>query len=336
MLRTVLFAVGLQLFSSLRSPCAAQVAPVWTLGGEDGVGTDLGAQAQFVRLPAHLLVLERDAPFLKLATLDGRIRQQIGRFGGGPGEFRRPTAAYFDAARRELFVVDGVALRVSVYSVGDSLTFSRSLVAPEPGLEGMCVLRGRWFGLVRNSSTMLRELTVQKERVAVKRAFAEPKSLHPLASVPALRNEASGSLACDEQRGELLVLSHTLGEVHRIDPSGRRHTVHAIPGFIAMPFGTKDGMLFAEIRQGEAHDNVADVVAVPNDFVVVVARATATPQGRRIDGYFARSVGDQTVSGSPALGAWGLVGMIGAQALCKQEDPVPTLAMFSGPRCPSR
>jgi hypothetical protein len=336
MRRPTLLVAAIALLAGTVVPCAAQVAPVWTIGGEDGVGTELGSKALVIRLPEHLLILERDAPFLKLATLDGRLRQQVGRFGGGPGEFRRPTAAFLDSTRRELFVVDGVALRVSVYAVGDSLSFSRALVAPEPGLEGICRLRGRWFGLVRNSSTMLRELTVEKDRLAVKRSFAEPKSLHPLAAIPALRNEASGSLTCDDRRGELIVVSHTLGEVHRIDADGRRHSVHAIPGFTVMPFGTKDGMLFAEIRQGEANDVVTDVVTVTSDVLVVVARATATPQGRRIDGYFVHAVGDQSASGPPALDRWAFVGEVTAGSLCMREDPAPMLALFTGRRCPPR
>jgi hypothetical protein len=316
--------------------CAAQAAPAWTIGGEDAVGTELGARLRAFQLPNHLLIIERDAPFLKLVTADGRIRQQLGRLGGGPGEFRQPSAAYFDSTRRELLVVDGAAVRVSVYSVGDSLRFLRSLAAPEPRLEGICILRGRLFGLVRNAPMMLREFTVEGDRLVVKRAFAEPKSLHPLAAIPALRNEASGSLICDERRGELIVVSRTLGEVHRIDTEGRRHTIAALPGFATISLVVRDGMFAAEIRHGDTLDGVSNVVSLTDEVAVVVSRETQTPQGRRLVGYRTYAIDAQPASSPPMLRAWAQVGAFGSQVVCLRDEPVPTLAMFATQRCPSR
>lgn len=314
----------------------AQASPLWAIGGDAAIGTELGARARVFRLPDHLLVVERDAPFLKLVTADGRVRQQIGRLGGGPGEFRQPTAAYFDSARREVLVVDGAAVRVSVFAVGDSLRYLRSLTSPEPSLEGICRLRGRLFGLVRNAPTMLREFRIDSDRLIVLRSFAEPKTLHPLASVPALRNEASGSLHCDERQGELVVISRTLGEVHRIDPEGRRHTVHPLPGFAVMSMVASGGAFAAEIRQGDIFDVVANVVPRADGLGVVVARGMQTPQGRRIIGYLTYSLAARPPANAPPVEAWGQVAVVRGGVVCVQEEPIPTLAMFAADRCPSR
>ncbi|WKW12819.1 hypothetical protein Strain138_002129 [Pseudogemmatithrix spongiicola] len=331
--------VSISLIAALSAAainCEAQSAPNWVVGGEEGEGTELGARARVFRLPNHLLVVERDAPFLKLVTPEGRVRQQIGRLGGGPGEFRQPSAVYFDLTRREVLVVDGAAVRVSVYSLGDSLRFVRSLTAPEPSLEGVCLLRGRLFGLVRNSATMLREFAVEGDRLVVKRAFAEPRSLHPLSAIPALRNEASGSLHCDTRHGELVVVSRTLGEVHRIDPEGRRHDVYALPGFAVMTMVANGGGFAAEIRQGDTYDIVSNLVSLADNLGIVVARGRMTPQGRRTVGYLTYTLAARTSVAAPPLEAWGQVGAFGAQVVCLQEEPIPTLAMFSGRRCPSR
>lgn len=316
--------------------CAAQSAPIWSIGGEDAIGTEIGLRARVVQLPRHLLLIERDAPFLKLITPEGQVRQQLGRLGGGPAEFRQPSAAFFDATRGELYVVDGAAVRVSVYALRDSLRFVRSLAASEPGLEGLCMMRGRWFGLVRNAPTMLREFAVEGDRLVVRRSFAEPKSLHPLSAVPALRNEASGMLYCDDRAGELIVVSRTLGEVHRIDTEGTRHAVHAIPGFTAMPFGTRNGTFFSEIRQGSTFDIASAVAPVTGDVFVVVARRAVTPQGQRTVGYFTQPLSAAAANGSPTLEPWGHVAEFAAGAVCLREEPAPTLAMFPGGRCPSR
>lgn len=331
--------VGIALIAALcraSSECRAQASPTWVVGGDDGSETELGARVRVFRLPNHLLVVERDAPFLKLVTAEGRVRQQIGRLGGGPGEFRQPSSVYYDSTRREVLVVDGAAVRVSVFALGDSLRFVRSLAAPEPSLEGICMLRGRLFGLVRNSATMLREFAVEGDRLVVKRAFAEPKSLHPLSTVPALRNEASGSLHCDARQGELVVVSRTLGEVHRIDPEGRRHEVSALPGFAVMTMVVNGGGFAAELRQGDTYDVVSNLVSLNENLGIVVARGRMTPQGRRVVGYLTYQLVARSPTAVPPLEAWGQVGAFGAQVVCLQEEPIPTLAMFAARRCPSR
>jgi hypothetical protein len=334
--RLIALVALLSVAQGLVVDSAAQRSPTWTVGGDDAVGTEIGNRVRVFRLPNHLLLIERDAPFLKLVTADGRVRQQIGRLGGGPGEFRQPSSVYFDSTRRELFVADGAAVRVSVYALGDSLRFLRSLTAPEPSLEGLCRIRGRWFGLVRNSATMLREFDVEGDRFVVRRAFAEPKSLHPLSAVPAVRNEASGSLICDERRGELVVVSRTLGEVHRIDLEGQRHRIQALPGFAAMRWVVIDGMPSIELRGNDTYDHVLNVVPLAGDFLVAVARTTRAPEGVRIDGYRSYALGALAATTPPELEAWSKLAEFGAGVVCLREEPVPSLAMFEGRRCPAR
>lgn len=335
-MRTIALVGLLSIAQAMVVDVVAQSSPIWTIGGEDAIGTELGNRVRTFQLPNHLLIIERDAPFLKLVTTDGRVRQQIGRLGGGPGEFRQPSMAYYDSTRRELLVVDGAAVRVSVYAIGDSLRFLRSLVAPEPRLEGLCLLRGKLFGLVSNAPTMLREFALEGERLVTRRAFAEPKSLHPLAAVPALRNQASGVLICDEREAELVVVSRNLGEVHRIDVDGRRHSVDSLPGFKPMTFTVIDGRLVAEFRHGDTYDRVFDVVSRSSNVNVVVDRVTRTSQGTRLDGYRSYSLSTLNAASPPSPETWVHVAAFGSQVVCLREEPVPTLAMFSGRRCPSQ
>src|SRR5688572_22442337 len=76
---------------------AAQRQPVVTVGGERSA-IELGTILDAVALPNRLLILDKNAPHLRLVDESGQLRQTLGRRGSGPGEYSVPSAVAFDSA----------------------------------------------------------------------------------------------------------------------------------------------------------------------------------------------------------------------------------------------
>lgn len=313
----------------------AQTAPRWIIGGEEDVVTQLGRFRSVVALPRSFVVLERDAPFLKVFDYSGRLVQSLGRSGGGPGEYRSPTSLSFDARRQRLLVVDPSNARVTAYRVRDSLVAPRFLKMGDIGVRSVCALGTRLVGLARNAPTILRELREEGDRLTVVSSFGAPRTNHPLGAHPMVRTRASdGPLLCDEQGNRAIVASAMLGEVHVFNASSRQQVTTPIPGFQRITMVVEDNAL-AMVPPAGGYDVVHGLVPWEGSVLAVTERTRPVP------GDVTRSVGFAvsgiSARGPGSLGArtqWRPLAKTNSGALCAQSDPAPAIALFTAGSCP--
>ncbi len=312
----------------------AQDAPRWIIGGENDTVTQLGRIRDVVALPRGFVVLEHDAPFIKVFDYTGRLLQTRGRSGSGPGEFRSPTSLALDAGQQRLFVVDASNARVTVYQLRDTLATPRFLRLEDIGVRKICVLGTRIFGLARNAPTILRELREEDEKIQVVASFGEPRTNHPLGAHPLVRTRASdGPLLCDEAGNRVVAASAILGEVHVFDATSRQQTTTSISGFQRVTITVHNSSMTIAQPDGGA-DGVLGLVAW-NGVVQVVTERMGMLDNEPVSlGFAIAGVGAQ---GPGTLGArtrWRPLARTPTGALCSQSDPAPSIALFGSGRCP--
>lgn len=314
---------------------STQARAIWTIGGPDAVGTEMGRIQKVLVLPHLLVVLESDQPFLKVFDHNGRLVQSTGRSGGGPGEFRRPSTISFDARTRELAVVDGTNLRVTVYPVSDTLLRPRLLRIEEVSTRGICVLGLHTFSVAEKATTMLRELVMSEDHLDIVRRFGTARSLHELGKYPAVTNQAGGMLWCDTSQQRLIVGSPVLGEVHVVAPSGEPHRTYSLPDFKGLEIGIDQGNLFSRRPNAGHYDLFVDLVDVDGTVSAVVKRWSTGASGPpRLEGYVLMPIDSLDRALTPLLMAWRPVGRIGRGVLCAQDDPIPVISLFASSVCP--
>jgi len=322
---------------SLRSSrrASAQTAPRWVVGGEDDAVTQLGRIRGVVALPRSFVVLEYDAPFLKVFDYSGRLLQAVGRNGSGPGEFRGPSSISFDARQQRLLVVDASNARVTSYQARDSLTSPRFLTLEDIGVRSVCTIGPRIFGLVRNSPTILRELREEDGRLRVLASFGEPRTNHQLGTHPLVRTRASdGPLLCDEAGNRVIAASTILGEVHVFDVATRQQTSTLTGGFQRITL-TVDNSSMTMTPQANGYDGIVGLTVWDSAVHVVTERSRALPGDGPISQGFA--VAPMTPRAPGAIGTrtqWRPLARTATGALCSQNEPEPAIALFGGGRCP--
>lgn len=95
-------------------------ASIGTVEGEDEY--ILGNVSGIVVGDQRIFVLDTQVPTVRVYDLDGQHLMDIGREGGGPGEFRQPRSIAIDPVKGHLYVRDRRNGRINVYSLdGDPL-----------------------------------------------------------------------------------------------------------------------------------------------------------------------------------------------------------------------
>jgi len=312
----------------------AQSAPRWLIGGEDDVESQLGRFRDVVALPRRFVVLEGDAPFLKVFSYDGKLIQSLGRAGGGPGEFRTPSALTLDSHRGRLLVVDAANARVTVFTIGDTLAAPRYLALEDIGIQSICVLGDRLFGLARNAPTLLRELKEEPTRLTVIASFGEPRTDHRFGTHPFVRSYASnGPLACDAGSNHIIVASSVLGEVHVLDAETRAQTTARIPGFDRLTITVDDKSMTMAPPDG-GFDATLAFVHLDDALYVVAERSDAGSGGPPASlGFKTASIGPKGPGPLSALRRWRPLAQVAGGTLCAVSDPAPTIGFFSNSAC---
>jgi hypothetical protein len=317
------------------APLLAQGAPRWTIGGEDDVQTQLGRYVGVVTTPRHIVVLERDAPFVKVFTHDGRLVQELGRRGAGPGEFGAPSSITFDARGSRLLVVDASNARVSIYPLADTLLPPRLLGLDDVGVRTICPVGERMFAVVRNAPTIVRELRESGGRLVGGPAFGQTRTAHPLGSHPMIRSRASeGPVLCNGGSSQLIVASRLLGEVHTVDLGAQTQLTHPIAQFQPMYIAVDNNSM--TVGDGKVEFHVVAAVVRWGDEVLAVAElfqpqptGPAEPSGYRIS-----TVRAGVPAALGAKRAWRPLALLPSGALCARNDPAPAIALFAGQVCP--
>jgi hypothetical protein len=325
--------IGLALLLAI--PASAQSRPVWVIGGENAVGSELGEYRKVAVLPRHIIVLERDAPFLKVFSHQGKLLQTLGRAGSGPSEYRSPFDIAYDSAQRRLLVVDPANRRVTSYPVGDTIGPPRLLGLENVSVRGTCMLRGKLYGIVR-SAKIITEMSEQGDQFLTASDFGEPRTNHPLGGHPLVGTRASdGPLFCDNASNRLIAASRLLGEIHIIDGTSRTQQTTLIPSFRRIDITVDNTTLTMSIPPA-GHDALIDIVHFGDTLYGVLelvkrgeGRTMAPPSYRTV--VIDRNGPSRTLSTSKA---WRPIALLGARALCSSGEPVPTIALFDAARCP--
>ena len=313
----------------------AQSAPRWVVGGEDDVATQLGRFRGVEALPSLFVVLERDAPFIKVFDYSGRLVQSVGRAGGGPGEFSAPSSATFDARQQRLLVVDATNARVTEYAVGDTLAYARQLTLEDNGVRSLCILGARLFGLARNSPTIVRELREDPTRLSVIASFGELRTNHQHGGHPFVRSRASdGPMSCDQGGNRIVAASSILGEVQVIDAVTRAQASSPLPGFEGLTITVDDNSMTMTPPEA-GFDVVVDLVTWDGMLRAVTERSKPAPGGPPLSlGFATAPITTRGPGPLSARQAWRPLAQTKAGALCSLSDPAPTIALFAGGRCP--
>ena len=325
--------IGLALLFAI--PASAQSRPLWIIGGENAVGSELGEYRRVAVLPEHIVVLERDAPFIKVFNQQGKLLQTLGRAGSGPSEYRSPFDVTYDSAQRRLLVVDPANRRVTSYPVGDTLGPPRLLGLENVSVRGACMLRGKLYGIVR-STTIITEMTEQGDQFVTSSGFGEPRTNHRLGGHPLVRQRASdGPLFCDNASNRLIAASRLLGEVHVIDGVSRAQQTTLVPSFRRIDMSVDNTSMTMSIPP-DGHDALIDIVQF-GDTLYGVLELVKRGEGRTLAPPSYRTVVIDRNGPSrthAAQKAWRPIALLGARALCASGEPVPTIALFDATRCP--
>ncbi len=305
------------------------------IGGEDSRGAELGTIRNVLVLPKHIVVLERDAPFLRVFDFDGTQIQTIGRKGAGPGEFNGPSGIAWDSVGQRLLVVDASNARVTSYPVADSLGAPTLLTLEEIGVRKLCSVGGKLYGLNRHTEHLVQELTIHDGRVAGVRSFGIRRTAHPLGKHRFVSTRVNdGPFLCDEATGTMFIGSAMLGELQVIDIGTQAQQSLPIPEFSGIELSIEDGG--STLRQSvpeEGMEVLENIVDGPDGILVVLGAWRRQPGARPAP------VGYETIPftdgelGIRALHRAKPVGYTPRGIVCTAANPYPTITIVQGNRC---
>ena len=142
----------------------------------------------------------------------GDLLATAGGEGGGPGEFRFPSAiAIFQDTT--LFVLDPGNMRMSAIDVAnEQLAFVDDITLPVPATD-ICVLGERLFLLGLSEGNALHEITTQGEII---NSFGPPQDDDPIMQ----ELTSAGYLICDDASGTIVFFPLAFPHVRAFSPSG--------------------------------------------------------------------------------------------------------------------
>jgi len=308
----------------------AQSQALITIGGDRGI--ELGEIRDVGAWSRRLVILDKNAPHLRVVDETGRLRQTTGRSGSGPGEFAVPVALSFDSATNSVFVVDQANARVTEYVLDDTLRLSKTIPTSVVNLRDLCVLRGRYFGNSGSRTQLLDELELSEGRLVPRRPLGKPQSGHPLAAHPLVVGRSSeGPLLCDGS-GFIWVASRYLGEVHRVSLDGGTQETVVVRDFHGIQLTAGSGGSLTFSAPDGWYEEVSALLPLRAGVRVVVTRST---RDGSVSGYQFVDVASDLQSQTPRIAAnWIETAATSRGVVCVSNDPIPTVSVFSGTRCP--
>lgn len=185
---------------------------VGTLDGSDGpiFGVITGA---IVDSSGRLFILDAMKHRLTMFSSAGRLLNQTGREGSGPGEFTMPTALAI--LNRDVYILDSGRSRIVAFRIGSrSLTLDGEIPLKMAAYD-LCAMKGHLYVLGLSKRELVHEITPSGFLV---RSFAKPHSGPHFLSMML----AQGHIACDPLGGRVTILSSVL-------PMVRSYSSHGVP-----------------------------------------------------------------------------------------------------------
>lgn len=146
----------------------------------------------------------------------------VGRPGSGPGEYRAPQAVLVH--HDSLLVLDPANLRITTYTIGDSLLYAGDSRIPFPVYD-FCMVADRLFVLGYHDDRWVHELRLPD--LEQTHSFGEPTADHP-----ALRSREYRYLDCD--RDVLVPYGSEWGRLAAYSPDGEPRWELTVTDFQAM------------------------------------------------------------------------------------------------------
>ena len=195
------------------------------IGVLDGAEEQVFGRIRDVVVDDAARVYVLDDQTLRLSWFDrhGTFRGAAGRPGGGPGEFRAPTALAVDRTGR-VQVLDVAHRRVSTFAASDTaINLVDEFAVPFFGTD-FCRVEGRYFFLSAQDNGVIHEVAADG---SVVRSFGEirvevPDELNTPQNVQMLRdNAARGRLVCASDPPVLVFVPEMQAVVQAFSPDGR-------------------------------------------------------------------------------------------------------------------
>ena len=280
-----------------------------------------------------MVVLDKNAPHIRLFDENGRLLQTTGRSGAGPGEFAFPFTVTFDSSARSVLVADPANARVTEYTLDDTLRLTRTIPTSVVNLRDICMVKGRFFGISSSKTHLLDELEVRDGRLVSRRGVGKPQAPHPLATHPMVVGRTSdGPLLCDDS-GFIWTSSRVLGVIHRVSIDGDAQQTLQLQDFqpIRLQPGNGGSLVFSIPEEGW-YEQISSLHRTSTGVRVVPSRFN---RAESITGFQSVDVTSDVKAQGPRVAArWREIGATTRGTVCAVNDPVPTVAIFSSARCP--
>jgi hypothetical protein len=195
------------------------LTPLRTIGDERSFATIDAVE----RVASGVAVLDASSATVSLYDDAGRLLDQVGRKGRGPGEFMFPVAMAADSSGH-LLILDRGNQRLTVLdSRARPLQLIREVRLPfVPGT--MCVARGKVFVSGTHAGRMIH---VVSSDGTIVRSFASEPVADPLRAALT----AMGRMACSQSVGAVAIAALTLRRMHVYSLDGWLVRTDSIPDF---------------------------------------------------------------------------------------------------------
>ncbi len=317
------------------APAESQSAPLAVIGGEDALGAELGNFMGALVANDHIIVLERDAPFVRVFDMRGTQVQALGRAGNGPGEFRAPTSLTWEERTGRLLVLDPSNARLTTYLLADSLAAPTFHILEKVSIRKLCTMNGKTFGLDRSGQQLVHELDVTGSRIAIVRSFGVRRAQHHLGAHPLVATRVSdGPFICAPRLNAVVLASRMLGEVNVVSVDDEQQRTLPVPAFRAIDLRIEDGgSTLSQSVPERGMDLIDNLIDAVDGFRVIVGQWTRVPSSSPAPaGYRTLRYVDGRLD-SPQARRSMLVGWGKESVVCAIMDPVPTIMVFQGATC---
>lgn len=317
------------------APVLSQSAPLAAIGGEDARGAELGNFMQVLVANDRIIVLERDAPFVRVFDMRGTQLQALGRAGNGPGEFRAPMSIAWDEPTRRLLILDPSNARLTTFQLGDSLAAPTFHILEKVSIRKLCTMNGKTFGLDRSGPQLVHELDISGPRIAIVRSFGVRRTQHALGAHPLVATRISdGPFICAPRLNAVVLASRMLGEINVVGVDDEQQRTLPVPAFRAIDLKIEDGgSTLSQSVPEQGMDLVDNLVDAADGFRVILGQWTRVPGSSPApSGYRALRYVDGRLS-SPETRRSMLVSWGKGIVVCSILDPVPTIMVYQGITC---
>lgn len=256
----------------------------------------------------RLLILDSHHSSVRVFGADGSFVQELGRQGGGPGEFRRPGDMTF-GPDGNLYVLDGQNKRVSVFRLTDGEYEFADSFTLGAGSQSICSLDGRLYSSAGYGRSFIQAYSLDGDKMA---DFGSVAGGNQLVRI----GRSEGELACVNSASAVVLATSRTGRLYAFSAKGDSLWTGRLEGFRAQEITARPG--------GVSYSGGRDGIDVTRS-IVSLAGETLIIQTEHYT-----STGRYGSSSDDALKTYGVMSSNGLQVTL--PDRLPWILARSGPR----